>query len=89
MTNGYVLGKIAKFLLMDDNMYFIKNLTPHAIEVIGIILAGSVSFYLFYYKFIIRKEYFCNDIIIFNAILCVYIIILLSAFLEVFVSFNL
>lgn len=89
--NGFVLG----YLLVTLNRFsknsedFLPRLLPHSIEIVGFILAATLGFYLTNH---IAKHYFLKSRHKFNyLIFCLlfisgYVIILISAFIESYVS---
>lgn len=90
--NGVVLGYALS--LAGDNfssILIIRHLLPHAIEILAIILSGSLGFYLglFLLKKIIlgRRHQFDYQKFLFQAAMTL-IILLVAAVLEVYVSFS-
>lgn len=92
IVNGYVLGRLINYINTDLGYIYYKNLVPHISEIFGLVLAGSVSFYLIF-RFINNKSislsYFIKDKYLIKYSILSYLLILISAFLEVYISFNL
>lgn len=89
--NGFVFG----YLIITLNRHFngsdiiVKNVLPHSIEILGLILSSSIGFYLS--SLIIKKFFFNKNICIeYKKLLYYfiggYLIILISAYIESYVS---
>lgn len=96
--NGYVFGRLISFTIERDYIFF-RNSLPHSLEIFGIIVSGSLCFYLIcksyqnlyintFSVFATTKK-LVSDPIVIKAISFTYLSTILSAFIEVFISFNL
>ncbi|WP_420841145.1 stage II sporulation protein M [Aquirufa aurantiipilula] len=89
--NGFVLGYLITTInrIFLDSAFFYKRIAPHSIEIIGIIISSTLGFYLTNYVF---KNIFLNKKPKFNfkhftsLFVLGFIIILIAAFLESYVS---